>query len=328
MLRWLEAALLMGILFGAVQFQKRRALEQFASRARLGAMTSGVSHVKRWLRFLLFLAALALVIVGLAEPQSAGVPVEVQHHGVDIVIAVDVSDSMLAQDIRPSRLEKAKLELQDLVETSRGDRIGVVAFAGEAYTQVPLTLDRGAVKLFLKAVSPESIPVPGTAIGNAIRASMALFDSQFKGEKVVLLLTDGEDHGSDPLGAAQQAAQSGVRIYTIGFGSPEGEVIPMKSGNDRVQFKKDLTGNVVLSKLDEKTLVEVARITGGIYFRSAKGLLNVEKIYQSILSLEKQKTGTGTILQYDPYYQTPVFLAVILILLGTIMSDSKRETRR
>ena len=320
---WL-ALVLVGLYFLAER-GKRNRLKKFADSDVLPRMTSSLSRPRRNLKFVFFLLAVLLVIVGLAQPQDPGKMVMVKKEGIDIVITVDVSDSMLAQDIRPSRLEKAKLELQELVEITRGDRIGVVAFAGDAYVQVPLTTDRSAVKLFLKSLSPNLIPVPGTAIARAIQASVSLFDKGAKGDKVIVLLTDGEDHEADPLLAARDAKKAGVRIYTIGIGTAKGDVIPVRATDRSVRFKRDLFGKVVVSKLDEKVLVGIAEMTGGVYYRSQRGLLEVEKIYSAIQGLEQRETGSSWVVEYDPRYQIPVLLAVFLLMLHMMISERRNE---
>jgi Ca-activated chloride channel family protein len=323
--KWIWMALGLLFFFALSELWKAFRLRRYAGSSAALQLVSSLSRPLRVLKTLLFLAALALVVVGLARPQSQGKTVMAKATGVDIVIAVDVSDSMLAQDIPPSRIEKAKLELQDLVETTRGDRIGVVAFAGEAYGQVPLTLDRSSVKLFLRSLSPGMVPEPGTGISKAIRASLSLFDFDNSSGRVVILLTDGEDHEEDPAEIARQAAEAGVRIFTIGIGTAKGEMIPIRGEKGGVQFKKDARGQIVVSKLGEDKLKEIAQITGGQYYPSQRGSLEVEKIYRSIRSLEQKETGSGWIVETDPRYQPYVLLAVLLLLLESLLSERKWE---
>ena len=323
--KWIWMALGLLFFFALSELWKGFRLRRYAGSSAALQLVSSLSRPLRVLKALLFLAALALVVVGLARPQSQGKTVMAKSTGIDIVIAVDVSDSMLAQDIPPSRIEKAKLELQDLVETTRGDRIGVVAFAGEAYGQVPLTLDRSSVKLFLRSLSPGMVPEPGTAISKAIRASLSLFDFDQQVGRVVILLTDGEDHEEDPAGIARQAAEAGVRIFTIGIGTSKGEMIPIRGEKGGVQFKKDARGQIVVSKLGEEKLKEIAQITGGQYYPSQRGSLEVEKIYRSIQNLEQKETGSGWIVETDPRYQPYILLAVLLLLLESLLSERKWE---
>ena len=323
--KWIWLALGFLLFFIVSELWKAFRLRRYAGSSPALQLVSSLSRAMRFLKMALFLAALLLVIVGLARPQAPGKTVMAKSSGIDIVIAVDVSDSMLAQDIPPSRIEKAKLELQDLVEITRGDRIGVVAFAGEAYGQVPLTLDRSSVKLFLKSLSPGMVPEPGTAIGKAIRASLSLFNFDESTGRVIILLTDGEDHEEDPAEMARQAAEAGVRIFTIGLGTSKGEMIPMKGDRGGVQFKKDLAGKIVVSRLGEDKLREIAQITGGQYYASQRGSLEVEKIYKSIRSLQRQETGSGWVVETDPRYQPYVLLAVLLLLIEAILSERRWE---
>lgn len=320
---WLAAGFL--FFFAVSEVWKSFRLRRYAGSSTALQLVSSLSRPMRVLKTLLFLAALALVITGLARPQAPGKTVMAKSSGIDIVIAVDVSDSMLAQDIPPSRIEKAKLELQDLVEITRGDRIGVVAFAGEAYGQVPLTLDRSSVKLFLKSLAPGMVPEPGTGISKAIRASLSLFNFDDRVGRVVILLTDGEDHEEDPAVIAEQAAEAGVRIFTIGIGTSKGEMIPIRGEKGAVQFKKDAQGRIVVSKLGEEKLREIAQITGGQYYRSQRGSLEVDKIYRSIRDLERKETGSGWIVETDPRYQPYILLAILLLMIESLLSERKRE---
>lgn len=319
--------LVVGFLFFFIlsELWKGFRLRRYAGSSSALQLVSSLSRPVRMIKTLLYLAAILLVIVGLARPQSPGKTVMAKSSGIDLVIAVDVSDSMLAQDIPPSRIDKAKLELQDLVEITRGDRIGVVAFAGEAYGQVPLTLDRSSVKLFLKSLSPGMVPEPGTAISKAIRASLSLFNFDESASRVIVLLTDGEDHEADPAEAARIAAEAGVRIFTIGIGTTKGEMIPLKGTRGGVQFKKDMSGKIVISRLGEEKLKEIANITGGQYYASRRGSLEVEKIYKSIRSLEQKETGSGWIVETDPRYQFYILLAILLLMAEAVLSERKWE---
>lgn len=320
---WIAAGLL--FFFALSELWKAYRLRRYAGTSSALQLVSSLSRPMRVLKTLLFLIALVFVIVALARPQAPGRTVMAKSSGIDIVIAVDVSDSMLAQDIPPSRIDKAKLELQDLVEITRGDRIGVVAFAGEAYGQVPLTLDRSSVKLFLKSLSPGMVPEPGTGISKAIRASLSLFNFDEETSRVIILLTDGEDHEQDPAEIARQAAEAGVRIFTIGIGTAKGEMIPIKGERGGVQFKKDASGKIVVSRLGEEKLREIAQITGGQYYASQRGSLEVEKIYRSIRALERKETGSGWIVEPDPRYQPYLLLAILLLLIESLLSERKWE---
>ena len=322
---WLAVAVLAG--FWILERRKRSMLKRYGDLKLIDQMSSSLDAGKRRWKHSFAAFAVFLIALCLAEPQLPGKSVFVKKTGLDIVIAIDVSNSMLAEDIRPNRLEKAKLELQDFVEKAKGDRIGVVAFAGQAYIQVPLTLDRSAVKLFIKTLHPDLIPVQGTMIGEAIRAATSMFDPDSKDDKVLVLLTDGEDQGSDPVGAARDAVKKGVRIYAIGIGTAKGEVIPLRQGGGRgVQFKKDLRGQTVVSKLDEETLQRLTRESDGVYYRSQKGNLETDRIHSDIRNLGKKETGTGWVVEHDPLYAYPLLAAILLLLSELLISERRKQS--
>lgn len=329
MLKWLWSAAGVFAALWLLEFLKRRALRRWGDLKLIEQMASSLDARKRRLKHGFAAFAVFFTVLALAEPRLPGKSVFVKSKGIDIVIAVDVSQSMLAEDVRPNRLEKAKLELQELVEKAKGDRIGVVAFAGQAYAQVPLTLDRAAVKLFIKTLSPALIPTPGTAIGEAVRAGLTLYDEEPGGSKVMVLLTDGEDQGSDPLGAARAAGKKGVRVYAVGIGTPKGEMIPLRNGAGAVRFKKDLRGATVVSRLDEKTLQAVAAETKGVYYRSQKGNLEVDRIYADLRGLTGRETGSGWVVEYEPLYGYPLCGAVMLLVAEMALSERRKaEARR
>ena len=327
-LKWMWLAAAVYLVFIWLERWKRGTLKRYGDPRLLDQMSSSLDlGRRRWKQSMVALAVL-LIAAALAEPQMPGKNVFVKSTGLDIVIAVDVSLSMLAQDILPNRLEKAKLELQDLVEKAKGDRIGVVAFAGEAHIQVPLTLDRAAVKLFLKTLSPDIIPTPGTAIGEGIRAALALYSGEAGQNRVLVLLTDGEDQGSKPLEAAREAAKRGVRIYAIGIGTAKGDVIAVRGENGKVDFKKDLGGKTVVSKLDEKTLQEITQLTGGVYYRSRKGNLEIERIYGDLGGLGGKETGASWVVEHEPLYQAPLLAAILFLCVEIIWSERRKHAEK
>ena len=223
------------------------------------------------------LAAVAFLIIALAGPQFGIELVETRSSARQAVIAVDVSLSMLTPDIKPNRLERAKSSLSLLIDQLRGERIGVVAFAGDAQTICPLTQDADAAKQLLGALDIGAVPTPGSAIGNALRTSVALL-GRYPGGKAVVLLTDGEDHKSDPLGAAREAAAAGVQVYTVGIGTPDGEPIPDNSGT----YHKNEKGGTVVSRLNEGMLAQIAQETGGAYYRTTPGSDEITDIAKRI----------------------------------------------
>jgi Ca-activated chloride channel family protein len=244
------------------------------------------------------------------------------------MVAIDVSTSMLAEDIKPSRLEKAKHEVSKLIDILQGDRIGLIAFAGIAHIQCPLTLDYSAAKLFLNIMNPDLIPQPGTAIGEAIRKAITAFSREERKHKVLILITDGEDHESDPLEAAKEAEKEGIIVYTVGLGSPQGVPIPLY-GKNGIQsgFKKDRQGNIVTTKLDILTLQKIAYETGGKYYLASTGEAELDDIYSEIAEMEKKELTSKHFSQYEDRFQIFLLLGLIFILIEIFIPEKKSIKR-
>lgn len=264
------------------------------------------------------------LLFSLARPQLGTKLTLMKREGVDIVIALDCSFSMLAEDFKPNRLEKAKQEVKGLIARMQGDRVGLVAFAGVAFVQCPLTIDYSAAQMFLEIMDINLIPQPGTAIGDAIRTSIKAFNQKERKYKVLILLTDGEDHDSDPLKAAEEAAQEGIRIYAIGIGSTQGEPIPLRNEREDVTgYKKDEEGSVVVSKLDEITLQKIALTTGGKYYHATSGEMELDKIYDDISKMEKKELEGKLTVQYEDRYQYFLFISVLLLVAEFLLSERR-----
>jgi len=275
----------------------------------------------------LMLLGVFFLLFSLARPQLGTKLTLMKREGVDIIIAMDVSLSMLAEDIKPNRLEKAKQEINGLISRMKGDRVGLVAFAGVPFVQCPLTLDYSAAKMFLDIIDVNLIPQPGTALGDAVRASIKAFNQKERKYKVLILLTDGEDHDSDPLGAAEEASKEGIRIYTIGIGSVQGEPIPIKDNRGQVTgFKKDKEGSVIVSRLDEVTLQKIALTTGGKYYHATSGEMELDKIYDEISKMEKKELEGKLLTQYEDRYQYFLLLSVVFLTIEFLLSE--RRSRR
>lgn len=306
---------------------KRKAKERFGNLALIEKLSLSFNPKKQRWKVVLILLGAFFLLFSLARPQLGTKLTLMKREGVDIVIAMDVSLSMMAEDIKPNRLEKAKQEVNGLISRMRGDRVGLVAFAGVAFVQCPLTLDYSAAKLFLDIIDVDLIPQPGTAIGDAIRASIKAFNQKERKYKVLILLTDGEDHDSDPQGAAEEASKEGIRIYTIGIGSVVGEPIPLKDKQGQVTgFKKDQEGSVVVSRLDEATLQKIALTTGGKYYHATSGEMELDKIYDEISKMEKKELEGKLLTQYEDRYQYFLFISVVLLTVEFLLSE--RRSRR
>ena len=267
---------------------------------------------------------MGLMLFALAGPRWGSHFQEVSQKGVDIMALVDVSRSMLVADVQPSRLERARREILDFLRVVEGDRIGLVAFAGAAFVQCPLTLDYAALKMFLSALEPGLIPVPGTDLGAAIEAGVTSFDFKSETDKVILLITDGEDNEKRGLEAAKKAASNGVKIFVFGIGETAGGPIP--AGDGKGGFKKDEKGKVILSKLDEGSLRRIASVTGGTYVRSLAGDLDLDILYfEGIKSrTEAQTLKSGKIRVYEERFTFFLLAAFLFLLLEGFIVERKR----
>jgi Ca-activated chloride channel homolog len=304
---------------------RKRQLQGFAREELLARLTGKVSPGRTFFKTLALLLGAGCAIVALAGPRWGSHYEEVRHKGVDIMVAVDTSPSMLAQDIQPSRLERAKREVYDLVRVIQGDRLGLVAFSGTAFVECPLTLDYEAIGLFLNELSPDLIPVPGTDIGTAIETSMKAFDFKTNTDKVIILITDGEDNEGRGMEEAQKASAKGVRIYVYGIGTAQGAPVPASGGGG---FMKDNSGAMIMSKLDEKTLGAIASGAGGKYVRSVSGDLDLDLLYYAGIktSTTARELGTKKVVVFEERFQIFVALAFFFLLMeGAIPRRSSKE---
>jgi len=307
---------------------RRRALEQFAESHLLPVLTPAVDHRRQHWKVGLLTAALAFLIISMAGPRWGFQWEEVRREGVDIVIALDTSRSMLATDVKPSRLERAKLALQELVQRLQGDRIGLVAFAGSAFIQCPLTLDYGAFLESLQATAVGIIPKRGTALDKAIGAGLAAFENHPSKHHALIIITDGEDHDGQVQVASQLAAEKGIKVYTIGIGTPEGELIPLTVDGRRA-FLKDGQGQVVKSRLDTETLQDIAIATGGAYVYDSSPSLGLDEVYTRYISqLEKRELRSTLERRYEDRFQLPLVLGLILLVLEPFIRDEPRADSR
>jgi Ca-activated chloride channel family protein len=289
-------------------------------------LAEDAGRAKRVVKTALLLLATGLLVFALAMLQIGTRMEEVKQEGVDIFIVLDVSLSMKAEDLKPSRLEKAKFEIRSLIDRLRGDRIGLVVFAGEAYTQFPLTTDYSAAGLFLDVLDVDAVSLPGTAIGSAIARATESFDFEEQTTKVIVLITDGENTEGDVLEEARDAADKNVLIYTIGMGSPAGSPIPVYNASGRqMDFKRDRQGNVVLSRLDESTLERVAEIGKGSYFRGSSSQDELEAIYKDLSALQKKEFGVKQFTDYEDRFQVFLLPALVLLVLEFLLSERRNR---
>lgn len=319
--------LLLAFLFWVIR-RKRRGIRVLVGPLMAARLTGNSSGRRQWSKGLMVVAAVGLLAGGLARPQFGTRLETVEREGQDLVVVLDLSASMLARDIQPNRLEKAKHAIGTLIGLLEGDRIGIVGFAGEAFVQCPLTLDYGAARTLLASMGPESIPVPGTALGEALSKGLELFSAEEKKHKVMILITDGEDHLGRPLQVAREAAGQGVVIHAVGIGSMQGTPIPVFDSAGRAQgFKKNRSGEVVMTRLDESTLRGLAEETGGTYHRASPGESELEGIYGEVAAMDKKQLSSIQVAQYEERFQIPVLLGLVLLLADVLVAERRRVDR-
>jgi Ca-activated chloride channel family protein len=303
---------------------RRGSLARFGNLPLLQRLTPDHGRYKRAVKAVLTLCGVALIAVGLANPQIGTRLQEVKQEGVDIFIALDVSLSMKAEDIRPNRLEKAKFEIRNLIGRLGGDRLGLIVFAGEAFVQFPLTSDYSAANLFLDVIDVDAVPTPGTSIGTAIRRALESFDFKDPTTKVLVVISDGENTEGATDEAAREAAAKGVLVYAIGLGSPGGAPIPvLNAAGQQVDFKRDRDGAVVVTKLDEGALERIVAAGKGKYYRGTNTQDELQAIYNDINALQKREFGVKQFTDYEDRFQLFLLGALLLLLADAVLSEQR-----
>lgn len=309
--------------FWYMTINRKRLLEKFANKNLHKVIISSFSGYKNIFKFVLVILAHSLLVIAAANPQVGTKMTEVKQTGIDVFILLDVSYSMMAEDIKPNRLDKAKYQISNLIQKLRGDRIGLIIFAGDAYIQFPLTTDYSAANLFLSAVNENSVPHQGTAIAAAINMANRSFDT-LSTEKVIVIISDGEDHEGDLDSAVKEALAKGIKIYTIGLGSPDGSPIPVYDSRRRMMgFKNDRAGNTILTKLDEETLRQIASKGQGRYFRATNYDDYLDRIYKELSELEQTEYGVKKVTDYEDRFYYFLFPAILLLILEFFISDKR-----
>ena len=303
---------------------RKRSLKRFGDPEILNQLMPFLSVNRPVVKFLFILFALVFIILGMARPQFGSKLEEIKRKGIEIVIALDVSNSMLAEDIQPNRLEKAKQAIARLVEKLADDKIGLIVFAGDAYVQIPITSDYTSAKMFLSSINTQIVPKQGTAIGSAIDLGINSFSPDNEASKALIIITDGEDHDNNAVSLAAEAAEKGIIIHAIGVGTQDGTPIPVYSGNQR-SFRKDRQGNVVITKLNEKILREITNAGNGSYIRATNNRLGLNMLFDQISDIEKKELETRIYSEYDEKFQYMIGLALILILFDFILLERKNK---
>ncbi len=312
------------IFFWYARIRRKKALALFGQKEILSVLMPNVSPGRPVLKFIIMLLALSSIIIGLARPQFGSKLKTEKRKGIELIIALDVSNSMMAEDIEPNRLERAKRAISQLVDKLSNDKIGLIVFAGDAYTQLPITADYVSAKLFLSSISPQMVPTQGTAIGAAINLGIKSFNPQFTGSKAMIIITDGENHEDDAIGAATEAANQGIVIYTLGMGLPQGGPIPEYSGG-RKSYRKDKQGNVIVTKLDEAMLQKIAEAGKGAYIRANNSQVGLNNLFSEVNKMEKSELETQIYADYDDKFQYFIALGLFLILLDFMILERRNK---
>lgn len=303
---------------------RKKALARYGDWNVISVLMPEYSSAKGILKFTGAMIALALLIIALAGPQTGSKLEKIQRKGIDMIIALDVSNSMLAMDIKPNRLERAKQSISLLIDKLEGDRIGIIVFAGKAYTQLPITTDYAAAKMFISTINTGIVPTQGTAIGEAIDLAANSF-GESKHNKAIVIITDGEDHQGGVLEQAETIAKKGIAIYTIGMGLPEGAPIPLMSGDIQTGYKKDAEGNTIMSKLDETLLQRIASLGNGMYVRANNSETGLNKILDELNKIQKSEIEARQFSDYEDRFQYFVALALFILVLDLFVFERKTQ---
>lgn len=301
-----------------VQMLRKRRMQKFGDVRLVSKLMPSYSKGKAWIRTSLFSLGFFFLIIGLSRPQIGAKLKEHQTKGAEIMIALDVSNSMLAEDYSPNRLERAKLAISRLVDKLRDDRIGLIVFAGNSFVQLPITTDYVSAKMFLRSISTESVPIQGTAMGEAINTAIRSFSAQSEKSRAIIVITDGENHEDDPVAAAKMAAENGIRVFTIGVGSPEGKPIPMDG-----DLLRDKNGDIVVTRLDEAILQEVASAGNGLYVRAGNSEFGLNPIIDNIRKMEDEQYSSIVFEEFDEQFMYFLGIALFFFVLEMLIGDRR-----
>ena len=300
---------------------RRRRLRRFGDEALVNELMPSWSRGKLWVRTVLLSLAFFFFVIGLSRPQIGAKLKDHKIKGAEIMIVLDVSNSMLAQDYSPDRLERAKLAISRITDKLKDDRIGLIVFAGTSFVQLPITSDYVSAKMFLNSISTESSPIQGTAIGDAISTAVRGFSAQSEHSRAIIVITDGENHEDDAVAAAKQAAEAGIKVYTIGVGSADGQPIPMNG-----ELLKDKDGNIVVTRLDEETLRKVASAGGGAYVHAGNDEFGLTPIISDIRKMEDEEYNSVVFEEYNEQFMYFLGIALVFFVLEMLVGD--RRARR
>ena len=303
--------------------RKRKQLEEFGDPELMEALMPNASRVRPAVKFSILMVALALLIFAAARPQYGQSEHTEKRQGIEAIVALDISNSMLAEDVAPNRLDRAKQMLTKLMDNMVNDKVGLVVFAGDAFVQLPITCDYVSAKMFLNSIKPELIKTQGTAIGSALSTSIRCFGEQSETSRAIILITDGENHEDDAVSVAQKAKEMGIQVLVVGIGKPEGSPIPLPGTNN---FIKDRQGNVVVSKLNEEMCREIAQAGGGIYVRCDNSNTATKAIQKELNKLATQEIETQVFTDYNEQFQSFALLALLLLVIDFFIFNRKNKS--
>jgi Ca-activated chloride channel family protein len=324
---WLLLSLpLISIIFLLMLRWKNKRIKAFSEVGLVSEILPDLSSTRTIFKFLLYRFALASFIIGLIGPKVGSKLEEVKSLGIDVIVALDVSRSMMAEDIAPNRLERAKQTIGQLIDRLKGDRIGIIVFAGEAYVQLPITSDYEAARMFLESIDTESVPVQGTAIGSAIDLAMESFGDAESRSRSVIIITDGENHEDDAIGSASAAAEAGVNLHVIGMGSVDGAPVPVIDSNgNKVGFKKDAAGQTVVSALNESMLVQLVDAGKGVFIRAGGSYVGINELIAELGKMQKQEQGVYQFSDYEHRFQWFFAFGVFLLLVDVLTGSARKS---
>jgi len=315
------------VIFVWVLLARKKRLQRFGDTELVSRLMPDASTRKPVVKFVLLMIAYTFAVLGVAGPKYGTKLQETKRTGSEIIIALDVSNSMMAEDIKPNRLERAKQAIALLIDRLSDHRIGLIVFAGEAYTQLPITTDYVSAKMFLSTISPDIVPIQGTAIGAAINLAVNSFPPNSEAGKAIIVITDGENHEDNPVQAAEEASKRGINVYAIGVGSPQGAPVPIRTASGQRDFMKDRSGNTVMTKLDEKTLQEVAMSGKGVYVRATTANMGLNNVYDEISKLEKSEYESKIYTDFAEMFQWFFGVALVFLLAELLISNRKNRFR-
>jgi Ca-activated chloride channel homolog len=324
---YLYLLLLLPVMIGLFiinEFRRRNSLKKLGETSLIGKLIPEISRIRPVIKFLFQILAVSAAVIILARPQFGSRIEEVRKQGVEVIIALDVSNSMLAEDIQPNRLTRAKQAISKLVDNLGNDKIGLIVFAGDAYTQIPITTDYVSAKMFLSTINPEMVPKQGTAIGAAIDLASRSFTPGEGKSKAMIIITDGENHEDDPVSAAEKASKAGIVIHTIGIGSSEGVPVPVGTGAKR-DYLKDAHGSTVITKLNEEILKKIAVSAGGNYIRASNSNIGLDEIFNDIIKMKKEELESKMYTEYNDQFQIFSVIALFFLILEIIIMERKNR---